>query len=257
MTAFDTHQVFNQAPPFVDVNLVALDKPLLESLAANGVDPAQEGLLSFGEDWGSAERLDLGRIANENTPKLKTHSPRGERADIVEFHPAYHRLREASVAAGIQACVGDGANAQLPVARAFVARAARHFVAAGGEDGHLCPLTMTHASVGALAAAPERLREWLPLIRSRHYDPRFLPFWQKKGVTIGMGMTEKQGGTDVRANTSRAAPTQNDEYAITGHKWFMSAPMCDAFLVLAQAPRGLTCFLVPRFRPDGSPNGLH
>jgi putative acyl-CoA dehydrogenase len=257
MTAFDTHQVFNQAPPFVDVNLVALDKPLLESLAANGVDPIQEGLLSVGEDWGSAERLDLGRIANENTPKLKTHSPRGERTDIVEFHPAYHRLMEASVAAGIHASVWDGANAQMPVGRAFVARAARHFIAAGVEDGHLCPLTMTHASVGALAAAPDRLREWLPLIRSRHYDPRFLPFWQKKGVTIGMGMTEKQGGTDVRANTSRAAPTQNDEYAITGHKWFMSAPMCDAFLVLAQAPSGLTCFLVPRFRPDGSPNGLH
>ena len=257
MTALDTHQVFNQTPPFVDVNLVALDKPLLDSLAANGVDPIHDGLLSFGDDWGAAERLDLGRVANENTPKLKTHSPRGERADIVEFHPAYHRLMEASVTAGIHASVWDGANAETPVGRGFVARAARHFVVAGVEDGHLCPITMTNAAVGALAAAPERLREWLPLIRSRHYDPRFLPFWEKKGVTLGMGMTEKQGGTDVRANTARATPTHNGEYTITGHKWFMSAPMCDAFLVLAQAQGGLTCFLVPRFRPDGSVNGLH
>ncbi|HEU6440796.1 MAG TPA: acyl-CoA dehydrogenase family protein, partial [Microvirga sp.] len=139
---------------------------------------------------------------------------------------------------------------------AHAARAARIYTIAGVESGHVCPVTMTHASAAALAAAPARLKEWLPRIRSRDYDSRFIPFWEKNSVTLGMGMTEKQGGTDVRANSTRAVPVVGDEYALTGHKWFMSAPMCDAFLVLAQAPGGLTCFLVPRFRPDGSLNGL-
>ena len=116
---------------------------------------------------------------------------------------------------------------------------------------------MTHASLAAIGASPERLRDWLPMVRSRHYDFRFVPFWEKRGVTVGMGMTEKQGGTDVRANTTRAEPVSGDEYEITGHKWFLSAPMCDSFLVLAQAPGGLTCFLMPRFRPDGNVNALH
>jgi putative acyl-CoA dehydrogenase len=140
---------------------------------------------------------------------------------------------------------------------AHVARAARIYTAAGVESGHICPITMTHAAAAALAASPHRLAEWLPKIRSRAYDSRFVPFWEKSAVTLGMGMTEKQGGTDVRANTTEAVSKAGDEYALTGHKWFMSAPMCDAFLVLAQAPGGLTCFLVPRFRPDGSLNALH
>jgi putative acyl-CoA dehydrogenase len=282
--AFDTHAVVNQTPPFADVNLVALDRPLLDALAANGAGPIQDGLLSFGEEWGAAERLDLGRLANDNPPKLQTHDANGRRADQVEFHPAWHALMRASMEAGLHASTWNNStwnnstwnnstwnNAAAPAARqsdhgkasarnnaaaSHVARAARVFAVAQVECGHLCPLTMTHAAVATLAAAPERLKDWLPLILSNSYDPRFVPFWEKRGVTLGMGMTEKQGGSDVRANATRAEPLRGDEYALTGHKWFLSAPMCDAFLVLAQAPGGLTSFLVPRFRPDGNVNAL-
>ncbi|MFC4174813.1 isovaleryl-CoA dehydrogenase [Microvirga sp. GCM10011540] len=254
--SFDTHQVFNQTPPFGDVNLVTADRPLLDALMANGVDRPQETLGPFGQAWGSAERLDLGRLANENPPKLRTHDPRGHRIDAVEFHPAYHALMRASMADGLHASSWDGADQGHLSPRGQVERAARIYAVAGVESGHVCPITMTNASVAALAAAPNRLAEWLPRIRARDYDPRFVPFWEKSAVTLGMGMTEKQGGTDVRANTTTAEAAGGDEYALTGHKWFMSAPMCDAFLVLAQAPGGLTCFLVPRFRPDGSLNAL-
>ena len=248
----DTHEVFNQTPPFGEVNLVATNQPLLDVLKASGVDPEAEGLIAFGAAWGSAERLDIGRLANENPPKLRTHDARGYRIDAVEFHPAYHVLMRASMEDGLHASTWDEPRS----GQAHLARAARLYTAAGVESGHVCPITMTHASVAALAAAPNRLAEWLPKIRSREYDSRFLPFWEKTAVTLGMGMTEKQGGTDVRANTTRAEPRAGDEYALTGHKWFMSAPMCDAFLVLAQAPGGLTCFLVPRFRPEGTLNAL-
>jgi putative acyl-CoA dehydrogenase len=252
MLPFETHDVLNQTPPFGDVNLVASNQPLLDALRANGVDPEAEGLLAFGAAWGSAERLDLGRLANDNPPRLRTHDARGYRIDAVEFHPAYHALLRASMEDGLHASTWD----EPASGRAHVARAARIHTAAGVESGHVCPITMTHASVAALAAAPNRLSEWLPKIRSRTYDSRFMPFWEKSAVTLGMGMTEKQGGTDVRVNTTRADPKAGDAYALTGHKWFMSAPMCDAFLVLAQAPGGLTCFLVPRFRPDGTLNAL-
>ena len=248
----DTHEVFNQTPPFGEVNLVATNQPLLDVLKAGGVDPEAEGLIAFGAAWGSAERLDIGRLANENPPKLRTHDARGYRIDAVEFHPAYHVLMRASMEDGLHASTWDEPRS----GHAHLARAARRYTAAGVESGHVCPITMTHASVAALAAAPNRLAEWLPKIRSREYDSRFLPFWEKTAVTLGMGMTEKQGGTDVRANTTRATPKVGDEYALNGHKWFMSAPMCDAFLVLAQAPGGLTCFLVPRFRPEGTLNAL-
>ena len=248
----DTHEVFNQTPPFGEVNLVATNQPLLDVLKAGGVDPEAEGLIAFGAAWGSAERLDIGRLANENPPRLRTHDARGYRIDAVEFHPAYHVLMRASMEDGLHASTWDEPRS----GQAHLARAARLYTAAGVESGHVCPITMTHASVAALAAAPNRLAEWLPKIRSREYDSRFLPFWEKTAVTLGMGMTEKQGGTDVRANTTRATPRVGDEYALNGHKWFMSAPMCDAFLVLAQAPGGLTCFLVPRFRPEGTLNAL-
>ncbi|MBA1157174.1 isovaleryl-CoA dehydrogenase [Microvirga mediterraneensis] len=250
--AHDSHDVFNQTPPFGDVNLIATNTPLLEALKANGVDAEAEGLMGFGQAWGSAERLDIGRLANENPPKLRTHDPRGYRIDAVEFHPSYHVLMRASMEDGLHASTWD----EPTNGHAHAARAARIYTAAGVESGHICPITMTHASVAALAASPNRLAEWLPRIRSRDYDSRFIPFWEKTAVTLGMGMTEKQGGTDVRANTTRAESRAGDEYALTGHKWFMSAPMCDAFLMLAQAPGGLTCFLVPRFRPDGSLNTL-
>lgn len=252
MTAFDTHDVHNQAPPFGDVNLITANRPLLDALKASGVDTEAEGLIAFGDAWGSAERLDIGRLANENPPKLRSHDSRGYRIDAVEFHPAYHLLMRASMEDGLHASTWE----EPETGHAHVARAARLYTAAGVESGHICPVTMTHASVAALSASPRRLAEWLPRIRSRDYDSRFIPFWEKTAVTLGMGMTEKQGGTDVRANTTRATQKGGDEYVLTGHKWFMSAPMCDAFLVLAQATGGLTCFLVPRFRPDGTLNAL-
>ena len=240
----DTHEVFNQTPPFVDINLTMNDGPLRSALAANGVDIDAEGLAAFGARWGTAHRFDLGRLANENPPRLRSFDASGHRIDEVEFHPAYHALMTASMEDGLHASTWDAPIENAPEPRPAVARAARLFAIAGVEAGHVCPLTMTHASVAALAANPERLAEWLPKIRSRSYDPRFIPFWDKNSVTLGMGMTEKQGGSDVRANTSRAVMAAGDEYALSGHKWFMSAPMCDAFLMLAQAPGGLTCFLL-------------
>ncbi|KMO38645.1 acyl-CoA dehydrogenase [Methylobacterium variabile] len=252
----DTHDVLNQSPPFGDANLFAADIPLRGALAAFGeVDAA--GLAAFGARWGEAGRLDLGRLANAHPPVLRTHDARGHRADRVEFHPAYHALMAASVADGLHASVWDGADLRAPRARGHLARAARFYMVAGVESGHLCPMTMTSAAVAALAAAPDHLAAWLPRITGRSYDPSFRPWFEKAGVTLGMGMTEKQGGTDLRANTTRAVPTGGDTYGLTGHKWFFSAPMSDAFLVLAQAPGGLTCLLVPRHRPDGTANALH
>lgn len=238
--------VLNQPPPFADLNLAALDAPLREQ-AAGGEHAAL--LTRFGAAWGGADRLALGRLANENPPRLRTHDPQGRRLDLVEFHPSYHALMAESSVGGLSASTWQGGT--------HLARAARLYLVSGVEAGHICPLTMTHAGPAALAAAPALLAEWLPRIRAGHYDGRFLPFWEKSGVTLGMGMTEKQGGTDVRANLSRARPLGGGEYEIEGHKWFFSAPMSDAFLVLAQATGGLTCFLMPRFRPDGSLNGLH
>ncbi|MFS8037775.1 acyl-CoA dehydrogenase family protein [Xanthobacter sp. AM11] len=238
----------NQPPPFADVNLATLDAPLM---ACAGPDDTAGTLAAFGAQWGGADQFALGRLANENPPELHSHDPQGRRCDVVEFHPAYHALMAQSMAAGLHASGWDGAGAHL-----LAARAARLYLVSQVEAGHVCPLTMTHAAPAALAAAPHLLREWLPRIRSRIYDGRFLPFWEKAGVTIGMGMTERQGGTDVRTNLTRATPIGGEDYEITGAKWFFSAPMSDAFLVLAQAPGGLTCFLMPRFRPDGAVNAL-
>jgi putative acyl-CoA dehydrogenase len=196
-----------------------------------------------------------GRLANENPPKLRMFDARGNRRDEVEFHPAYHELMAHSARAGLHNSTWtvDGKPAG---GAAEVVRAAKFYMAAQVETGHLCPITMTRASVAALAAQPEVLAKAMPVIATRAYDPSFAPWWSKHGMTLGMGMTEKQGGTDVRANQTRAA-RNGDTYRITGHKWFMSAPMCDAFLVLAQADGGLTCFFMPRFRPDGSVNAIH
>ena len=181
----------------------------------------------------------------------------------MEFHPAYHALMRQSIGAGLASSTWQGgAEKASPAAgrrhgSGHVVRTSKHYVTSGVEAGHLCPVTMTHAGIAALAAAPEHLMKLAPLISSRIYDASFKPFWEKQGATLGMGMTEKQGGSDVRANTTRADLIAQDEYEITGHKWFMSAPMCDAFLILAQATGGLTCFLAPRFRPDGRLNALH
>src|SRR5262245_5096906 len=248
----DASDVFNQSPPYEDVDLFGNDRPLRDAVAANDSGADLAVLAVFGKRWGSAEMFEEARLANENVPKLRTFDSKGFRRDTVEFHPAYHRFMTESMAEGIHCSMWgeDGSHAPTEVTRG-----ARFYITNQIEAGHNCPITMTRACVAALAVEPEVLRRLLPKIRSRTYDKSFRPWWEKAGITLGMGMTEKQGGTDVRANTTRAVPA-GDGYAISGHKWFFSAPMCDAFLVLAQAPGGLTCFLVPRFRPDGSVNGL-
>jgi putative acyl-CoA dehydrogenase len=250
-----THDVFNQSPPFEDVDLFTLDRPLKDAVAANGGAAAQNELSDFGKHWGSAAMAARGRIANENTPKLRTFDARGNRRDEIEFHPAYHELMAHSAHAGVHnsTWTAEGKPAGGP---SEVVRAAKFYMAAQVETGHLCPITMTRASVAALAAQPDLLAKAMPVIATRSYDPAFAPWWTKRGMNLGMGMTEKQGGTDVRANITRAV-RDGEAYRITGHKWFMSAPMCDAFLVLAQADDGLSCFFMPRFAPDGSVNAIH
>ncbi|MDH2399367.1 acyl-CoA dehydrogenase family protein [Bradyrhizobium sp. SSUT18] len=252
--SFATHEVFNQSPPFEDVDLFAVDRPLVEAVKANGGAAAERELSEFGKHWGSAAMADRGRVANENTPKLRTFDSKGNRRDQVEFHPAYHELMAHSAHAGVHnsTWTADG----KPTGDASeVIRAAKFYMATQVETGHLCPITMTRASVAALAMQPDLLARVMPVLSTRSYDPTFAPWWEKRGMTLGMGMTEKQGGTDVRANMTRAV-RDGDAYRITGHKWFMSAPMCDAFLVLAQADSGLTCFFMPRFAPDGSVNAI-
>jgi putative acyl-CoA dehydrogenase len=262
MVAGATHIVFNQSPPYEDVDLYGSDQPLRDAVAANGAAADADLLSEFGRHWGAAAMFAHGRLANENPPQLETHDPKGNRRDIVAFHPSYHRLMEESIAGGLAAMTwnSDGSRAAAP---GEVARAARYYMVAQVENGHMCPITMTRAAIAALGVAPDVAGALLPKVLSRRYDPAFRAWWEKSGITLGMGMTEKQGGTDVRANTSRAVRS-GDGYLIAGHKWFMSAPMCDAFLVLAQtgAEAGSepgaapTCFLMPRHRPDGSVNAL-
>jgi putative acyl-CoA dehydrogenase len=252
--SFTTHEVFNQSPPFEDFDLFAADQPLVDAVAANGGGGAHGELSEFGKHWGSAAMAERGRLANENTPKLRSFDARGNRRDEVEFHPAYHELMAHSAHAGVHnsTWTADGRPAG---GCSEVVRAAKFYIAAQVETGHLCPITMTRASVAALAGQSDLLAKVMPVLGSRSYDPGFAPWWTKRGMTVGMGMTEKQGGTDVRSNMTRAV-RDGDAYRITGHKWFMSAPMCDAFLVLAQADGGLSCFFMPRFAPDGSINAI-
>lgn len=252
--SFATHEVFNQSPPFEDIDLFAVDRPLVDAVKANGGTAAERELSEFGKHWGSAAMADRGRIANENTPKLRSFDAKGNRRDQVEFHPAYHELMAHSAHAGVHnsTWTADGKPAGDA---AEVIRAAKFYMASQVETGHLCPITMTRASVAALAMQPDLLARVMPVLSTKSYDPSFAPWWDKRGMTLGMGMTEKQGGTDVRANMTRAV-RDGSSYRITGHKWFMSAPMCDAFLVLAQAEAGLTCFFMPRFAPDGSVNAI-
>lgn len=245
---------FNQTPPFENVDLYALDLPLREAVAANGGAGADAELAAFGRRWGSAEMLARGHAANVNLPELERYDARGFRRDRVIFQPAYHALMRESMAAGLHASTWtpEGLPADAP---AQVVRAAKFYMAAQVEGGHLCPITMTRAAVAALAQQPDVLRQWMPKIAATAYDPRFMAPEHKTSVTLGMGMTERQGGTDVRTNETRAT-REGDAYRINGQKWFMSAPMCDAFLVLAQADEGLTCFLMPRVTPAGEVNGL-
>lgn len=250
-----THEVTNQASPLVDYNLYETDAALVEAVEREGGGWAAAELRAFGAKLGSQEVIAWGFLANANPPVLHTHDRFGNRVDEIEFHPAWHQLMALSVGAGIA-----GRPWRDTRKGAHVARAAGSYLAAQNEAGHGCPTTMTYASVPALRVQPELSAAWTPKIASDVYDPRPLPMDQKSGVLVGMAMTEKQGGSDVRANTTRAEPTGSggpgSEYAITGHKWFCSAPMSDAFLVLAQAPKGLSCFLMPRVLPDGSRNAF-
>ncbi len=240
---------FNQTPAFENIDLYDNDPPLREALARAGVDAKAAALPQFGKDFGGAETLALARLANENPPRLRIVDAKGDRADFVEFHPAYHALMQKSMAAGLHCSSWEAGGSKI------AERAARLYMATQIEAGHVCPLTMTNAAVAALAAAPALRDAWLPHILSRAYDGGARPWREKPAVTLGMGMTERQAGTDARAAITRAEP-RGGHYEITGHKWFLSAPMSDAFLVLAQAPCGLTCFLLPRIAPDGGVNGL-
>ena len=252
---------FNQSPPFVDVNLFTSDRALREAVAREGGDWAAEDLQVFGGVTGSAAAIELGRLANAHPPELQSFDAQGRRIDHVEFHPAYHEIMAISMAQGLHCSTWEHLldEEAPPQGGAHVARAAGFYMAAQMEPGHCCPVTMTHASVAALRHAPDLAAAWLPKILARTYDPETAPAATKSAVTLGMGMTERQGGTDVRANTTRAEPLNAGDgaYAITGHKWFLSAPMSDAFLVLAQAKKGLSCFLVPRLRADSELNGIH
>jgi putative acyl-CoA dehydrogenase len=252
----------NQPPDFEDVNLFASDQALVESVAREGGEGAAKRLSAAGRLMGSREAFERGRLANENPPRLKSHDARGRRRDEIEFHPAYHACMETSFAEGLHSSAWThlAAGAAPKDSGAHVIRAAGLYMAAQMEAGHCCPITMTNASVPTLLLQPDLASAWLPKILSRTYDQSFEPVSGKLSATIGMGMTEKQGGTDVRANTTRAEPAgaggPGGEYVLTGHKWFLSAPMSDAFLVLAQAKGGLSCFLMPRFLPDGRVNAI-
>jgi len=248
-----TDDVINQPPPLTGGNAWRGD-PLLIQLAERFSDPVRKDLDGLGRFVMTQEAQELARLANTDTPKLRTHDRQGRRLDLVEYHPAYHALMRRSVAGGLHSSVWENGDAEI--GRRHQVRAARFYLTAELETGHLCPITMTSASLAALMASPKLFREWAPRVTTRKYDQTQKPPVQKTGLTLGMGMTEKQGGTDVRANTTRAERTGSGFYRLTGHKWFMSAPMSDAFLVLGQAPEGLSCFLVPRILGDGSGNGF-
>ncbi|MBF6556848.1 MAG: isovaleryl-CoA dehydrogenase [Acidimicrobiales bacterium] len=250
---WSTHDVFNQAPPLEEYDVFAADAALREAVDREGAAWAQPELGSLGTLAGSASAQELGRLANENRPVLHTHDRYGHRIDVVEYHPAYHELMTTSLAHGLHA--GPWAD---PKAGAHVARAAKVIVWYQVDAGHICPVSMTYAVVPALRHQPDVAAAWEPMINSTTYDPANLPVSQKTGVTCGMALTEKQGGSDVRANTTRAEPSGDvaGTYSLTGHKWFCSAPMSDAFLMLAQAPGGISCFLTPRWSPDGTRNPI-
>ncbi len=243
----------NQPKLWTGINAYRSD-PLLVDGTASLPKPLRDEFDAIGRQVTSAEAQELARMANESPPQLRTHGPRGERLDVVDFHPAWHALMRRSMASGLHSSIWE--NLPDERGRAHKARAVRFFLTAQLESGHLCPLTMTSASVAAISASPVVQREWAGRILSRKYDSTNRPAMQKTAVTIGMGMTEKQGGTDVRANTTTAERVGEGIYRLSGHKWFMSAPMSDAFVMLAQTRDGVGCFLVPRLLEDGTANGL-
>ncbi len=247
-----TSEVLNQSPPLEDYDLFGTDPVLPAAVVREGAAWASDLLGEFGRLAGRGDTFRLGARANVHEPVLRTHDRYGERIDEVDFDPSWHQLMEISVSNGLHSLpferpAGEGGR---------VARDAAFSMISQVEAGHGCPISMTTSVVPALRVAPELSAAWEPTITSRAYDPRLVPIAEKRGALLGMGMTEKQGGSDVRANTSAAVPVDDAHYRLTGHKWFTSAPMCDAFLVLAQAPGGLTCFLLPRVLDDGTRNGL-
>jgi putative acyl-CoA dehydrogenase len=246
------HDVLNQPPPLADYNLFTSDRALREAVAREGGGWACAELEEFGRQLGTAEIMEWAAQANEYPPVLHTHDRYGRRRDEVIFHPAWHNLMRLAVQHGIHSL--PWAN---PRTGTHVARAALAMLALENEAGHICPISMTYSAVPVLRQCPTLAREWEPRIHSTTYNPAFRPASEKAGVLIGMAMTEKQGGSDVRANLTRAEPIGNGEYLLHGHKWFCSAPMNDAFLVLAQAPGGLSCFFLPRWTPDGDRNRIH
>ena len=251
----DTHVLSNLSTELCDYNMYAQDAALREAVQREGGGWADADLSDFGQLTGSAGYLELGRLANKFTPEFDTHDRFGNRIDLVSFHPSYHQLMKTSIEHGLHASPWT-----LPRPGAHVARAAQTYLHTQVEAGHGCPITMTFAAVPTLRLQPDLAIVWEPKITARVYDPRNVPVEQKQGVTIGMAMTEKQGGSDVRSNSTRAYPVgtggPGQAYELVGHKYFVSAPMCDAFLVLAQAPGGLSCFLLPRWCPDGSKNPM-
>ena len=249
LPAFETHEVSNQPPPFGGRNLWADDVALAEAVQREGGAAFVGQLARYGGLAGD-ELYRIGFDANRDRPRLRTHDAQGDRIDTVEFHPAYHQLMTAAKTHGVAGLSWhDGRPG------AHVARAALSYLHHQAEAGTSCPLTMTHAAVAVLRQDPS-LAVWADKAAAPHYDPRDVPIADKAGITLGMGMTEKQGGSDVRSNTTRAEPQADGGYALVGHKWFFSAPMSDGFLVLAQAPGGLSCFLMPRRLPDGNRNAF-
>jgi putative acyl-CoA dehydrogenase len=277
MNRFDTHEVLNQATPFGDVNLFRCDVALREALAREGGGWAADALDRLGAQLGSAAVLDLARLANEFGPRLQTHDRQGRRIDELEFHPAWHELLRLLITNGAHSLPWEVSRVGTPTPGSQVARAALYLLFGQVENGSQCPVTMTYAGVPALRQHPVLAARWLPKLLSRVYDPRALPVAAKDGALIGMGMTEKQGGSDVRANTTSARRLDAaaacaqfgagaheiglEAFCIVGHKWFFSAPQADAHLILAQSagaggPAGPSCFLVPRFLPDGRRNAV-
>lgn len=257
-----THEVFNQAPPLLDYD-AANYPPLLESLQREGAHEDLDDLHRVGRLAGGAEAIGWGDLAEAHPPVLRTHDRYGRRIDEVEYDPAYHRLMATAVDLGLH-----GTPWSDPSPHAHLVRAAKMAVWGQVDAGHGCPISMTYAAVPALRHNPDLAAQYEPLLTARAYDPALVPPLTKPGLTAGMSMTEKQGGSDVRAGTTRAAPQSDGSYLLTGHKWFTSAPMSDVFLVLAQAQRGersdggfstggLSCFLLPRVLPDGSRNRMH
>lgn len=249
-------EVLNQPTALENYNLFAGDTPLREAVQREGGGWIEEQAREFGALLGRAETLRLGDLANRHTPELHTHDRFGHRADVVEFHPAWHELMRLGISHGTHSIPWTSDKAGAHAGRAALTML-RHQV----DEGHGCPITMTFAVIPSLRIQPEIAAEWEPRVLSNEYDSRFTPASEKRGVLFGMAMTERQGGSDVRANTTRARAINKRgpgrAYEITGHKWFCSAPMCDAFLVLAQTEVGLSCFLLPRWKPDGTRNAFH